>query len=450
MSELYEKIIKRGVERGLSEVEVYVVERSKRSFMVLSEKISEVVYRESVHIGVRGALGRRVSGVYINTIQFSVDEILNKLLSAIKSTPEDPYWSGFPPLIGTLRSVKTFDEKIITMSEEEYIELLKYTMEKFKQPALARGVEKAIITEGGLEAEKTRVTVMNSQGVERTVDLSNLHVGFSLSIEKSGLQADKSVFYSKSILNERELEEVLLEEGERALLFLGSKPIESGIYDVILEPLVTGAILTYSLAEAFSALEIIEGRSPLRGKEGNSVFSDKITIIDDPYLEGALGTRPFDDEGITTSNKPVVEKGVFKNTLHSYYTARRTASTPTGNGFRRSPAAQPTPKFTNLVLKPGSGSLEEFTRDLRRGLVVYEIIGYWMSDYTTGNVKATVTHGLLVENGVITRPVKGVVLGGNIYEWISRNIIEVGEDVKVVGDMATPSLWISNVRIGGE
>ena len=450
MSELYEKIIKRGLERGLSEVEVYVVERSKRSFMVLSEKISEAIYRESIHIGVRGALGRRVSGVYVNTVKFNIDEFLDKLLSAVKSTPEDPYWSGFPPLIGTPRSVKTFDEKIITMSEEEYIELLKYSMEKFKQPALARGVEKAIITEGGLEAEKTRVTVMNSQGVERTVDLSNLHIGFSLSIEKSGLQADKSVFYSKSILNERELEKMLLEEGERVLLFLGSRPVESGVYDIVLESLVTGAILVYSLAQAFSALEIIEGRSPLRGREGSSVFSDKISIIDDPYIEGALGTRPFDDEGVATSSKPVVEKGVFKSTLHSYYTAKRTASTPTGNGFRHSPAAQPTPKFTNLALKPSSGCLDEFMRNLRRGIVVYEIIGYWASDYTSGNVKATVTHGLLVENGVVTRPVKGVVLGGNIYEWLSKNIVEVGGDVKIVGDTATPSLWISNVRVGGE
>jgi PmbA protein len=450
MKELYEKIVKKGLERGFSEVEVYVVERATRSFMVLSEKISEAMYRESIHIGIRGALGRRVSGVYVNTTQFNIDDVLDKLSSAVKSTPEDPHWSGFPPVIGTPRFTSSFDERVITMSEEEYIELLKYSMENFKKPALAKGVEKAIITEGGLEAEKTRITVINSHGVARTTDLSSLHIGLSLSIEKSGLQADKSVFYSKSVLNEKELEKVLVEEGERALFFLGSKPIESGIYDVILEPLVTGAILTYSLAQAFSALEIIEGRSPLRGREGSSVFNDKINIIDDPYLEGALGTRSFDDEGVVTSNKPIVERGVFKNALHSYYTAMKTASTPTGNGFRRSPAAQPTPRFTNILLRPGSGSLEEFMRDLRRGIVVYEVIGYWMSDYTSGSVKATITHGLLIENGVITRPVKGVVLGGNIYEWLSKNIVEVGGDIRVIGDTATPSLWISNVRIGGE
>jgi PmbA protein len=97
----------------------------------------------------------------------------------VRSTPEDPYWSGFPPIISTLHLVRTCDGKVVIMSEGEYVKPLKYAMEKFKEPSLTRGTERTVITKGEFSLLKLRIIVVNSQGAGRSIDLSSVFVGFS-------------------------------------------------------------------------------------------------------------------------------------------------------------------------------------------------------------------------------------------------------------------------------
>jgi PmbA protein len=82
--------------------------------------------------------------------------------------------------------------------------------------------------------------------------------------------------------------------------------------------------------------------------------------------------------------------------------------------------------------------------------VVYEVIRHWMSDPFTGSIKATVTHGVLVENGAPAKPVKGVVLGDNVYDWLSKSLVEVGSDIEVHGNIASPTIWVREVKVAGK
>lgn len=449
MSVDYDAIVKKAINKGLGEAEVYAVDSSTTVFKVANDKIMESAWRRELDIGIRGAIGKKVGSIRVNTLT-DIDTVLEKLASAVRASPEDPYWSGFPPQLKPVAKPKTYDEKTASMSEEEYIEVLRYTMDKFKEPSLPKNVTRAVIVEGYLQVATVKLTVANSNGLCAHEASTEVLLWLTLNVEKNGSSSSKSMIYARNALDEKILVEKAVEEGERALLFFDAKPIETGIYEVVLNPLTTGLILTSSLAPAFSALNILENRSPLRNKHGQVVVSERVTIIDDPFLETATGTRSFDDEGIPAKAKPVIEKGVFTTILQSYYTSRRMNTEPTGNGIRQSPAMQPIPAFNNFVLKPRRGSLEEFTSQLEKGILVFEIIGYWMSDPVTGSIKATVTHGLLVERGEVIRPIKGVVLGGNIYEWLSSNLVEVGGDLEIVEDTATPSIWVKGVRVAGE
>ncbi len=445
-----EKLVEKALKRGLSEVEVYAVRNLARQFTVAKDRIVEAVYRDDLEVGVRGAIGKRVGFVRLNSLEVGVEEALDRLVAIAKSSPEDPYWSGFPADGKPLPPVKSFDEKTVSRSEEELVEVLEHTMSKLKEPALAKGVEAASVADGFFSVMSLEVAVANSNGLSKAARRSVVELWLILSVEKGGLQSDKAMTYSKNMLDERELEKLALEEGENALLFFGARPVESGVYDLVLTPLATGDILAYSLAPAFSALNVLENRSPIRDKLGKQVLSEEITLVDDPALEGATGTRPFDDEGVATKAKHVVDKGFIAGLLHNYYTARRMNTEPTGNGIRQRPHMLPLPNFTNMVLKPGSGSFEEFARDVSRGILVYEVIGHWMSDFVTGTAKATITHGLLVEGGRVVRPVKGVVIGGNVYEWLSSNLVGVGKDVVVYSNFAAPSIWIRGAKVAGQ
>ncbi|MEM4933708.1 MAG: TldD/PmbA family protein [Desulfurococcaceae archaeon] len=445
-----EQLVRRAVTKGLAEVEVYAVHTISKQFSVASDMTIDSVVSEDYDIGLRGAFNKRIGGVRTNTLDGDVDKILEKLYSVTKSSPEDPYWSGFPVELRETKQVSCYDDKVAAMSEEELVEVLEQAMDAFKEPPLRSGAEKASVVEGSFSVRESRIVVINSHGVERSVRCSNVVLWLSLSTMKGGAIADKTFAYWKRKLDIKELEDKALRNGELALLFLNASPIESGNYDLVLVPETVGEILTYSLAPAFSALNILENRSPLKGRLGELVFNEDLTISDDPSIEMAAGTAPFDDEGVPTTTKPVVEKGVVKSILHSYYTARRMNTAPTGNGFRQYPAAPPTPRFTNMLVNPGQGSLEDFVRDISKGIVVHEIIGYWMSDPVTGSTKATVTHGLLVERGKVVKPVKGVVIGGNIYEWLSKGLLGVGKDLEIIGPAAAPSLWIKEVGIAGK
>jgi PmbA protein len=447
--EVSERLLRNSLERGLSEVEVYAVRTLMKTLTVADDRVLEGAVREDYDIGVRGALGRRVGSVSTNVLSLDVGRLVDKLYASARSSPEDPYWSGFPTDVGGLNQVACYDESTAGISEEELADLLSHVAGKLKEPALARGVDRATIAGGMVASGEVEVFIANSHGVSKSVRCSGAMMWLTLSLKRGGAHSDKTLSYIRRRVDLKEIEAVSIREGERALMFFNSSPIESGKYDVILTPSVAGQILMSVLAPAFSALNILEGRSPLKGRLGDRVLNEKITVVDDPSIEVAVGSRPFDDEGIATRTKNVIEKGVFKTMLHSYYTSRRMGSEPTGNGLRQRPASQPVPSFTNLVVRPGKGSSDSFAEDVKKGLVVYEVIGSWMSDPATGRLKATITHGMLVEGGKPVKPVKGVILGGNVYRLLSESLQGVGGDLEIVDYTVTPSLWIGSADIAG-
>ncbi|MEM2025542.1 MAG: metallopeptidase TldD-related protein [Desulfurococcaceae archaeon] len=94
--------------------------------------------------------------------------------------------------------------------------------------------------------------------------------------------------------------------------------------------------------------------------------------------------------------------------------------------------------------------MEEFIRETSRGLVIYDVIGQWMSNPVTGYIKANITHGLLVETGGISQAVKGSIVVGNIYEWLGNSLDNLGSDTKVYSGVVAPSAVIRSVDVGGD
>lgn len=442
-------IITKGINEGLDGIEVFIIKSRVRHFAISREKIYEAVDWEEANVGIRGSIGKKVGAIRTNSLAVR-EEDLDKLVSITRATPEDPHWPGFPPRFESPAKAICYDRKVAELDEEGYVKLISDIMSEFREAALSRGADRALVVEGMLSARVEEFLVVNSNNVEEHATCTSLLTWMTLSVDKGGNNSDKSLIYAKRELNVEELLRTANEEGAKALDFMGAIPIESGKYDIIFTPESAGAIMRYALAPAFSGLNILEGRSPLRDKQGQEVFNRNITILDDPMLEYGFGSRAFDDEGIGTSRKEVVSSGVFKRVLHSYYTARRAGSEPTGNGFRGSPSSPPMPSFTNFVVRPVSGSLEKFVAESRNAIVIDEIIGYWMSNPFTGYAKATVTHGLLVKEGEVVRPVKGVVIGGDIHKWLRGQLGGIGTDVKLLESTATPSIVIRDVNVAGK
>ncbi|UCE44065.1 MAG: TldD/PmbA family protein, partial [Candidatus Bathyarchaeota archaeon] len=110
----------------------------------------------------------------------------------------------------------------------------------------------------------------------------------------------------------------------------------------------------------------------------------------------------------------------------------------------------PQPSPSNLILKPGETSPEEIIQETRKGIYIEETIGEWLSNPVSGNLNATVTHGYLIENGELAKPVKGVVISGNFYEILKDGIAIIGNDLRNSGQNYSPTVKLSQLTVAGK
>jgi PmbA protein len=204
------------------------------------------------------------------------------------------------------------------------------------------------------------------------------------------------------------------------------------------------ASLLRTLAGAVSGTSIYRGSSFLLNRLGQQVAADTVTIIDDGTIPGALGSRPFDGEGLPTQRTVVVEHGVLQSYLLDTYCARRLGLTSTGNAARD--ATGISVGASNCYLVPGTYRPEEIIASVKSGLYLTELIGFGVNlvtgDYSRGAA------GLWIENGELAYPVEEITIAGNLNEML-RDIDMVGNDLVFRGRTAAPTLKIARMTIAG-
>jgi PmbA protein len=443
-------LLNKGKAIGLEGLEVYMVETELLNLTISSDKVREVSSSKTFSIGVRGYIGKRVAGVTINDENLRVDAAFEKLSSLIKTSVEDPNWAGFPPPRKGFINVTCRDNRIIHADYAETMKMIKDLMEIMKDEAIREGAERAIVAEGMTRLGVQKITTANSEGVHVQDKCTVFSTFMAVKTVTGRGESDKSFWIMNRRFDLAELESLGRDTARLSLMFGGARKIENGEYDLVLMPQAAVGIIASTLIPAFSALNILEGRSPLRGKLESKVFAEEVGISDNPELPLEIGSRRFDDEGMPTSSKVLIKDGVLKQVLHNYYTSSRMKLENVGNGFKRNPSSPTTPYPTNFFVHPGEVKLEDLQREVKKALIVYETIGQWMSNPFNGDVKATVTHALLVENGEVKGPVKGVLVTGNIYEWLGNKLNGLGRETFASEGIVAPGVWVEKAKVATE
>jgi PmbA protein len=230
------------------------------------------------------------------------------------------------------------------------------------------------------------------------------------------------------------------------LLGAGSCPSFQG--HAILRNSVVAELVEF-LAASFSAEEIAKGRSMLAGKLGQRLFSEHVTLIDDGLLAGGYATSPFDGEGVPSSQTTLVDGGIAAAALYDVYYGRKEGKEPTGSS-QRGIKAPPSIGFSNLYLKAGRKTpaklLELFT-GISRGILITDLMGVHTANPVTGDFSLGAS-GLLVENGRVTRPVRGFAVAGNVLE-VFRRMTDIGNDLRFFGNVGAPSVRVSELAVSG-
>lgn len=234
------------------------------------------------------------------------------------------------------------------------------------------------------------------------------------------------------------------EAGQRASSLLGAGRIKGGKRAVLFEPWI-GVEFLELLAGLLSADEVQGGRSLLAGKLGQSVASPLVTLRDDPRRPGGLGSSRFDDEGVPTRDKAMIEKGVLREYFQDSTSAARDGVAPNGCAYRGSYASLPGPGASNLFLAPGAGTRDALISDTKNGLLVAEVLGMHMVDPVSGAFSVGVS-GLSIVKGRVSAPVKGAMLSGNLIELLSR-VDGVASDLTFQGSLGAPTFRVSSLDV---
>lgn len=239
-------------------------------------------------------------------------------------------------------------------------------------------------------------------------------------------------------------EDVGREAARRTLRKLGATKIDTAQMPVVFDPDAGRAILGL-LSSCINGSSIWRRSSYLVDRVDTRVASELVTIIDDPLIPKAPGSRPFDGEGLLSRRNMVVEKGILKTYLLDTYAARKLGLESTASASRGSSGGVG-PSTSNFVFQAGEITPEELLKQTKRGLYVTEMMGYGFNAITGDFSRGA--SGFLIENGELTKPVSEVTISLNV-DQLWQNVDLVANDVDMRTATVSPTFRVAEMTIAG-
>jgi PmbA protein len=438
----YKLFISRAIEAGFSDIEVYATSSIETNISIFNGEVDKTHSHDDTSIGIRAILDGKMA--YINTSNSNedFDYLLNALkdnATSLTTNEEFEIFSGSKsyPVIesidGGFSKVNLADKIDLLINLEK--EIMSYDARMVNVPHCSYGEEIetiSIINSKGLDLKKTKeYGYILAQAVAKDNDQT-----------ASSFEIEVKNHY-------RELDPIIVGQrvAKKTIEKLNADSLESKVYPVIFDN-ESMADLFSVFTSFFSGEAAIKKLSPLVGKEGELLFSEKLSIIDDPLNSEAINKEPFDDEGFACYKKKVVDKGVFKTMLHNLKTAKYYKTTSTGNGFRSGGTIGV--RGTNLYIEAGKSSKEELISSIKEGLLITDLAGLHAgANPVTGDFSCQ-SSGFLIKDGKLDRPITLIVVSGN-FLTLMKQIEELGSDLKIFHTgIGTPSIKFTGLPISGK
>lgn len=459
--EQLKKVLDLALKRGGDYADVFFQATRNNSLLLREDKIHNAQTLITQGVGIRVIKGEKAGYAY------SEDLDLESLLEAARTASyiaNELTRKVAPVKIRQLRAPNHYsihtDPQTVAISRK--VEMLKHANE------IAKAYDKRIHNvDVAFRDTKDVILVLNSDGhyaQEETV-LSRMTVS-TIAIEGSersdgyhGGGGRGGMEYYESILTP---DKIAKEACRQAIIQLGSSEAPSGEHPVIIGNGWGGVLLHEAVGHGLEADFNRKNTSLFSGKIGQKVASDLVTIVDDGTMKNMRGTLNVDDEGTPTQKTVLIEKGILKGYMCDRHNAMLMKTKSTGNGRRESYKHMPQCRMTNTYMLAGSQTLPDMISSTTKGFYA-KSLGGGQVDITNGNFVFEVKEGYLIENGKITKPVKGATLIGNGPDAMTK-VEMVGKDFAMDTGMGTcgkggqsapvglgmPSVKISNMTIGGK
>jgi PmbA protein len=443
-ADLLVDVLARARARGASEADGFLIEEQQFSASVRLGQVDTVKHSREQRLSLRVFAGRASAAASTSDLsRDSLARVVDEATALARVTAEDPH-AGLPDpaeLIDGVPDLELEDRGAEPPAPEAKIELAR------RAEAAALESDPRITNSEGAEYwdRRARYVYATSHGFARGYATSSF--GLSVSpVASVGGEMQRDSWYSAARHRGalEEASDIGRTAAARALRRLGGRKVKTVEVPVVFDP-ETAASLVRAIAAAASGPALYRRASFLLDRLGKRIAAPSVTIVDDGLIPRALGSRPFDGEGLASRRTVLVGEGLLESYLLDSYSARKLGLRSTHHASRD--GAGVGVSTTNLVLQPGTASPEALIGSVRRGLYVTELIGFGVNgvtgDYSRGAV------GQWIEDGRLAYPVEEVTVAGNLLEMFAA-IEGVGHDLRMRDRTVSPTLLIGRMTVAGD
>ncbi len=443
-TDLLVSVLKRAAERGATAADGFLVEEQRFSATVRLGQVDTVTHAQDQRLSLRVFAGKASAAASTSDLsRESLERVVDEATQLARITGADPH-AGLPEpseLIDRVPELDLEDTSADDLTPEAKIEVAR------KAEAAALESDPRITNSEGAEYfdRRARYAYATSHGFAHGYATTSFGITVSPVARRNGdMQRDSWYSMARKRASLEDPVSIGRTAAARALRRLGARKVKTTEVPVIFDP-ETAASLLRSVASAVSGPSLYRRASFLLDRLGSRVAAPAITIVDDGLVASALGSRPFDGEGLATRRTVLVNDGVLESYLLDSYSARKLGMVSTHHAARDGSGV--TVGTTNLMLLPGSATPSEMIASVRNGLYVTELIGFGVNgvtgDYSRGAV------GLWIENGELTYPVEEVTVAGNLLDMFA-GVEGVGNDLVLRDRTSAPTLLIGRMVVAGD
>jgi PmbA protein len=433
-----DKLFKRAKEKGIVDLEIFSSARNSLSIEIFDGEVDKYEIADTDALTIKGVYNNKMGTFRTEVLD---DEVIDEILDTI---------------IASAKEIDSLDDAIIYEGDEHYEKLDDIFNEDLFNLDVQKKIDHLLALDKYLHEYDERVTVVetmysentnavllkNSKGINLENKANSAYIGGSVIVKD---EHDQRVGFDVTIsndFNDFDIETVGKDIIDDALASLGAKPVPSDNYEIVFS---NGAIATLLSAfqGIFSADNVQKGLSLLKDKLGQTIGSELVTIVDDPFMKKSARSRSFDDEGVATSYKELIGKGELKTYLHNLVTAKKASVKSTGNGFGGSVSP------VNLKLEAGEHSLDELLSSCKKGVYITNVQGAHAGVNAVSGDFSLQASGYYLEDGKKVRPVALITVAGNFLEMLN-DITMVGNDLKMsYYGVTSPSIKVKSMPVSG-
>ncbi|MET3666683.1 TldD/PmbA family protein [Caulobacter sp. 1776] len=427
---------------GADAAEAVFAERQSLSVGVRLGALEEVEREEARDLGLRVFIGNRSATVSGSDVSAEARaKLVERAVAMARLAPEDPYASLAPK---DRLAKGPFPELDLIDPYEPTAETLETQGRMAEEHA--RAVKGVTNSDGGSASwSSSRWSLVTSDGFHGTHAATAHSISASaIAGEGAGMERGGEGRSTRHFGDLPAAGDIGMEAGRLAVARLNPRKIASTTAPVIFENRLAMSLIG-PLLGAMSGPSIARGTSFLKDKLGQPIFARGVRLVEDPHRVRGLGSAPFDDEGVATEARALIDDGVLTTWLLNTSSARQLGLTTTGHASRG--LAGPSGVSThNLTLQPGAKDLQGLMKDAGTGLVVTSMFGPSLNG-NTGDWSVGCS-GYWFENGESTGPVTEITVAGNLIDIYARLV--PGSDLEFRGASNSPSLLVDALAIAGK